>query len=57
VASQNAPRPPIARIELAEELRAGQAGSKLFKFEGGHIFFPMRERKAFPDTMTECLEA
>jgi hypothetical protein len=29
----------------------------LFKFEGGHIFFLLRERKPFLEIMAGCLEA
>jgi pimeloyl-ACP methyl ester carboxylesterase len=40
---------------LAEELRAGIAGSQLLSFEGGHIFFLMRERQRFLDAVTDFL--
>jgi hypothetical protein len=33
----------------------GLAGSQLFKFEGGHIFFLIRERKPFLEIMAGCM--
>jgi len=40
---------------LAEELHAGIAGSQLLPFEGGHIFFLMRERQRFFDVIADFL--
>ncbi len=36
---------------LAEEMHAGIAGSKMLTFEGGHLFFLMRERQQFLDAV------
>jgi 3-oxoadipate enol-lactonase len=36
---------------LAEEMHAGIQGSKLLTFEGGHLFFLMRERQQFLDAV------
>ena len=53
----NGAKDKSAPRELAEELHAGIKGSKLFMFKGGHMFFMLRERQQFLDTMAACLEA
>lgn len=40
---------------LSEELHDGIAGSQLLPFEGGHIFFLMRERQRFLDAVAGFL--
>lgn len=45
----------IAPYALAEKMHAGIHGSKMIAFEGGHIFFFMRERQRFLDTTAEFL--
>jgi 3-oxoadipate enol-lactonase len=41
---------------LAEEMHVGIKGSKMLTFIGGHIFFLMRERQQFLDTVTDYLK-
>ena len=41
--------------ELAEEMRAGIAGSKIITFQGGHIFFFWRERQQFLEAIARFL--
>ncbi len=48
-------RDQVAPYALAEELRAGIAGSTLLAFDGGHIFFLMRERQRFLDAVAAFL--
>jgi len=45
----------IAPYALAEELRAGIAGSRLLPFAGGHLFFLMREPQRFLETVARFL--
>lgn len=45
-----------APYALAEEMRAGIAGSKLIAFAGGHIFFFLRERQAFLEALAAFLD-
>jgi 3-oxoadipate enol-lactonase len=40
---------------LAEEMRAGIAGSEIITFQGGHIFFFLRERQRFLDAVAQFL--
>jgi pimeloyl-ACP methyl ester carboxylesterase len=42
--------------DLAEELHAGIKGSKMLACEGGHIFFLMKERQRFLDTVAEFVQ-
>jgi pimeloyl-ACP methyl ester carboxylesterase len=41
---------------LAEEMHAGIRDSKMLTFEGGHIFFLMRERQQFLDAVAKYLK-
>jgi 3-oxoadipate enol-lactonase len=45
----------IAPYELAEEMHVGIGGSKMVPFKGGHIFFFLRERQQFLDTVATFL--
>ena len=38
---------------LAEEMHTGIKDSKMLTFEGGHIFFLMRERQQFLEAVAE----
>ena len=38
---------------LAEEMHSSIEGSKLLAFNGGHLFFLMRERQQFLDEVAE----
>lgn len=44
-----------APYALAEEMHAGIRGSRLLAFNGGHIFFLLRERQHFLDAIAEFL--
>jgi pimeloyl-ACP methyl ester carboxylesterase len=44
-----------APYSLAEEMRAGIAGSHIVAFRGGHIFFFFRERQRFLETIAQFL--
>jgi pimeloyl-ACP methyl ester carboxylesterase len=46
---------PYCQDRIGQELHRGLGGSQLFKFEGGHIFFLIRERKPFLEIMAGCL--
>lgn len=46
----------VAPYHLAEEMRAGIAGSELITFKGGHLFFFWGERQQFLDTVGTFLE-
>ena len=48
-------RDKIVPYALAEELRAGIAGSTLAPFAGGHLFLLFRERQRFLDTVLAFL--
>lgn len=50
-------RDKIAPVALAEELHAGIPGARLELFDGGHIFFFLRERQRFLDAVTAFLDA
>ena len=41
---------------LAEELHTGIKDSTMLTFEGGHIFFLMKERQRFLDTLAEFVQ-
>ena len=41
---------------LAEEMHTGIKGSKMLTFEGGHLFFLMRERQKFLDAVAEFVK-
>jgi pimeloyl-ACP methyl ester carboxylesterase len=41
---------------LAEEMHKGIEGSKLLAFTGGHLFFLMKERQQFFDTVAEFVK-
>ena len=41
---------------LAEEMHTGIKGSKMLTFEGGHLFFLMKERQQFLDTVAEFVK-
>jgi 3-oxoadipate enol-lactonase len=41
---------------LAEEMHAGIKDSKILTFEGGHLFFLMRERQQFLDAVAEFVK-
>ncbi|HEX6778195.1 MAG TPA: alpha/beta hydrolase [Ktedonobacterales bacterium] len=45
----------LAPYYLAEEMRAGIQGSKIIPFNGGHIFFFMRERQQFLEAIAQFL--
>jgi pimeloyl-ACP methyl ester carboxylesterase len=45
----------LAPYPLAEELHRGIAGARLLTFEGGHMFFLMRERQAFVKALDTAL--
>lgn len=45
----------IVPYSLAEEMRAGIQGSKISTFQGGHIFFFMRERQQFLEDIAQFL--
>lgn len=47
----------IAPYTLAEEMHAGIKGSNMIPFEGGHIFFFLRERQQFLDAVANFLGA
>jgi len=47
----------VAPVELAEEMHDGIKGSKLQKFKGGHLFFLIRSRQPFINTVNEFLES
>jgi pimeloyl-ACP methyl ester carboxylesterase len=49
-------RDKIAPYALAQEMRAGIAGSRLVAFDGGHLFFLFRERRRFLDTAAQFLD-
>lgn len=40
-----------ARYVLVEEMHTGISGSKMLTFDGGHLFFLMRERQQFLDAV------
>ena len=44
-----------APYSLAEEMRAGIQGSKIIPFNGGHIFFFLRERQQFLEAVARFL--
>ena len=46
----------IAPYYLAEEMRAGIAGSKIMPFHGGHMFFLWRERQQFLEAAAQFLD-
>ncbi|HEY6284385.1 MAG TPA: alpha/beta hydrolase [Ktedonobacteraceae bacterium] len=41
---------------LAEEMHSGIKGSNMLTFEGGHLFFLMRERQKFLDAVAEFVK-
>jgi pimeloyl-ACP methyl ester carboxylesterase len=43
----------IVPYTLAEEMHTGIQGSKMLTFEGGHVFFFMKERQQFLDAIAE----
>lgn len=45
----------MAPYYLAEEMRAGIQGSKIITFQGGHLFFFMRERQQFLEAIAQFL--
>jgi len=46
----------IVPLSLAEEMRAGIAGSKIIEVDGGHIF-PLTKQSEFTDLVTDFLKA
>jgi pimeloyl-ACP methyl ester carboxylesterase len=42
-----------APLAMAEELHRGIPGSRLLTFKGGHLFFLIRERQRFVDTVAD----
>lgn len=44
-----------APYSLAEEMRAGIQGSKIIPFNGGHLFFFLRERQRFLEAIAQFL--
>jgi 3-oxoadipate enol-lactonase len=47
----------IAPLREAEAMRRGIAGSQLVTFRGGHLFFLVRERKWFFDSLATAMSA
>ena len=45
----------MAPYYLAEEMRAGIQGSNIITFQGGHLFFFMRERQQFLEAIAQFL--
>jgi pimeloyl-ACP methyl ester carboxylesterase len=45
----------VAPYALAEQMHAGIAGSQLLAFDGGHLFFMIRERQRFLEAITAFL--
>ena len=41
---------------LAEEMHTGTKDSKMLAFEGGHLFFIMRERQQFLDAVAKFVQ-
>jgi pimeloyl-ACP methyl ester carboxylesterase len=50
-------RDKIVPLTLTEDLHARIPHSKLLLFEGGHVFFFMRERQRFLDAVADFLGA
>jgi pimeloyl-ACP methyl ester carboxylesterase len=50
-------RDRIVPLRDAETMRRGITGSQLVTFGGGHLFFLVRERKWFLDTVASALAA
>jgi pimeloyl-ACP methyl ester carboxylesterase len=47
----------IVPLRDAETMQRGIAGSRMVTFNGGHVFFIMRERKAFFESVTVAMSA
>ena len=47
----------IVPLREAEAMQRGIAGSRMVTFNGGHVFFIMRERKAFFESVTAAMSA
>ena len=51
----NSIRDKLVPIRLAEEMHARIPGSKLVLFQGGHLFFQLRERDRFRQELEAAL--
>ena len=47
----------IASLSDARQMHRGIAGSQMVTFSGGHLFFLVRERKWFLDSLTTAFTA
>jgi pimeloyl-ACP methyl ester carboxylesterase len=50
-------RDKIVPLREAQAMQRGIAGSTMVTFNGGHVFFLMRERKAFYESVTAAMSA